>query len=124
MTQSEDQLTIINLINQADQLAGQKNAAAYVALFAEDGAIEGTQGQARGQAALKTMVDQVWAQEGQTLHLTTSVVVQSLTATTASATSILVIVAIPTLKIISLAQVTHQLALIDGQWRFTKRSIQ
>ncbi|KRM71178.1 hypothetical protein FC34_GL001869 [Lacticaseibacillus brantae DSM 23927] len=114
----------MQLITQADQLAGQKDAKGYVALFAEDGAIEGTQGQATGHEALMEMVQRVWQQEGQTLHLTSSVVIQSLTANTATATSILVIVEVTSRQIVSLAQVTHQLEQIKGQWLFTKRSIQ
>ncbi|WP_057895148.1 nuclear transport factor 2 family protein [Lacticaseibacillus brantae] len=124
MARCDDQFAIMQLITQADQLAGQKDAKGYVALFAEDGAIEGTQGQATGHEALMEMVQRVWQQEGQTLHLTSSVVIQSLTANTATATSILVIVEVTSRQIVSLAQVTHQLEQIKGQWLFTKRSIQ
>lgn len=123
MSQSDDLLTIMQLITQADQLAGQKDAAGYVALFAEDGAIEGTQGTATGHEALKQMVQDVWQKEGQTLHLTNSVLVQNLTATTATATSVLLIIDRDSLQTVSVAQITHTLALIDGHWLFTKRSI-
>ncbi|GAY71920.1 hypothetical protein [Lentilactobacillus kosonis] len=54
MGNSEDLLTIMQMITQADQLASQKDAKRYVALFSDDGAIEGTQGSAIGHEELKT----------------------------------------------------------------------
>jgi len=116
-------LTIMQVITQADQLAGQKDAASYVALFAEDGAIVGTQGTATGHAELKQMVQNVWQKEGHTLHLTNSILIQDLTTTTATATSVLLIIDANSQQNVSVAQVTHTLAKIDGRWVFTKRQI-
>jgi len=123
MSQSDDKLAIMQVIIQADQLAGQKDAARYVALFAEDGAIAGTQGMATGHAELTQMVTNVWQKEGHTLHLTNAIMIADLTAATATATSVLMIVDVDTLKIVSVAQITHTLALINGQWLFTERRI-
>lgn len=123
MDQSNDLLTIMQLIVQADQLASQKDAANYVALFAKNGVIEGTQGNATGHEELKKMVKDVWQKEGTTLHLTNSVLIKSLTVTTAMATSVLLIVDLTSLRIVSVAQIKHTLGLINGQWLFTKRSI-
>lgn len=123
MGNSEDLLTIMQMITQADQLASQKDAKRYIALFSDDGAIEGTQGSAIGHEELKNMVQNVWNKEGHTLHLTTSVVVNNLTATTATASSILLIIDSESLKNVSVAQINHTLARINGQWLFTKRRI-
>lgn len=123
MDQSNDLLTIMQLIVQADQLASQKDATNYVALFAENGVIVGTQGSATGHEELKKMVKDVWQKEGEALHLTNSILIKSLTATTAIATSVLLIVDLTSLRLVSVAQIKHTLDLINGQWLFTERSI-
>ncbi|WP_268913576.1 nuclear transport factor 2 family protein [Lentilactobacillus sp. SPB1-3] len=123
MGNSENLLTIMQMITQADQLASQKDADSYIALFSDDGKIEGTQGSATGQEELKSMVQNVWKNEGHTLHLTTSVIVNDWTDTTATASSILLIVDSDSLKNLSVAQISHTLKRINGKWLFTKRII-
>jgi hypothetical protein len=73
-----DRLDILELLARADNAATQRNAAAYLALFAEDGVLDGEKGEHRGRPALAEAVVRVWATERvASIHLTLNAVIDS-----------------------------------------------
>jgi uncharacterized protein (TIGR02246 family) len=125
---AEDRLAILDVITRADQAASNRDADAYVALFADDAVLDGTQGQHAGREALHAAVGPVWAAEGPaTLHLTLNPLVEPLDGNDepcAIARSILLIVdpAQP-ISIRTAAVITQILSHRDGQWRITRRTV-
>lgn len=114
---------ITNLINQADQLATDKNVPAYLQLFTENGAITGAEGTAQGQADLEEFLTKTWEKEPMTQHLTTSVIIEEISSTKAQASSGLLIVDTKKLKILSVNQVQHTLVKHNQKWQFSHRLI-
>ncbi|WP_265459539.1 nuclear transport factor 2 family protein [Enterococcus sp. HY326] len=114
---------ITNLINQADQLASEKNVAAYLQLFTENGAITGAEGTAQGQGDLEKFLTKTWEKEPLTQHLTTSVIIEDISATKAHASSALLIVDTKKLKILGVNQVEHTLVKQNQKWQFSHRLI-
>ena len=91
-----DRLEVLDLITRADAAAGARDAAAYLALFTEDAALDGDQGTYHGREALRRGLAQVWgAEPAGTLHLTLNPVIDADPAspTAAVAWSVLLIIA-------------------------------
>jgi hypothetical protein len=75
---TEDRLDILELLVRADNAATRRDVATYVALFAEDGVLDGAKGEHRGRNELARAVGQVWASEGtMSVHLTLNTVIDS-----------------------------------------------
>lgn len=125
---AEDRLAILDVITRADQAASDRDADAYVALFAEDAVLDGAQGNHAGTEALRAAVGPVWAAEGAaSLHLTLNPFVEPLDSEDeprAVARSILLIVdpAQP-ISIRTAAAITQTLSRRDGHWRITRRTV-
>ena len=65
------------MITRADEAASPRDADAYVALFAPDAVLDGTQGRHARREALRASVGPIWAAEGPaTVHLTLNPVIE------------------------------------------------
>jgi hypothetical protein len=83
-----DRLDILELLARADNAATRRDAHTYVALFAEDGVLDGEKGEHRGRRALFDAVGPVWASEGSSsVHLTLNAVIDTLPGETQGATA-------------------------------------
>jgi ketosteroid isomerase-like protein len=121
-----DRLAILEIITRADEAASRRDADAYVALFAEDAVLDGTQGRHAGRAAMRASVGPIWAAEGPaTLHLTLNPVIEPGPAgDQAVARSVLLIIdpaAPPAIR--AAAAITQELRRGDGSWRITRRTV-
>lgn len=123
----EDRLDIFELLARADNAATRRDVAAYVALFSEDGVLDGEKGEYRGRQALAEAVRRVWAAEGKaSTHLTLNVVLDQIPgrAHRAVATSVLVIVdpgPPPTLNNVS--TIVQHVDKTGTEWRITRRTV-
>jgi SnoaL-like domain len=78
---TDDRLDILELLARADNAATRRDTAAYVALFAEDGFLDGEKGEHRGRQALADTVGPIWASEGDaSVHLTLNAVIDPVAA--------------------------------------------
>jgi hypothetical protein len=121
-----DRLDILDLLARADNAATRRDVEAYVALFSEDGVLDGEKGEHRGRRALAEAVPAVWAAEGDaTAHLTLNAVIDADPdhADRAVATSRLLIVdpRPPTIK--NLATIVQHLQKAGTRWQITRRSV-
>ena len=72
-----DRLAILEVITRADEAASRRDADGYVALFAPDAVLDGTQGRHDGREELRASVGPIWAAEGPaTVHLTLNPVIE------------------------------------------------
>ena len=121
-----DRLAILDVITRADEAASRRDADGYVALFAPDAVLDGTQGRHAGRQALRAAVGPVWAAEGPaTLHLTLNPVIDPGPASDqAVARSVLLIIALaapPALR--TAAAITQELRRTEGSWLITRRTV-
>jgi ketosteroid isomerase-like protein len=121
-----DQLAILDVITRADEAASHRDADAYVALFAEDAVLDGTQGRHVGRQALRSGVGPIWAAEGPaTLHLTLNPVIEpGPSGDQATVRSVLLIIdpaAPPALR--TATAITQELRRTQGAWRITRRTV-
>ena len=121
-----DRLAILDVITRADEAASRRDADAYVALFAEDAVLDGTQGGHAGRAAMRASVGRIWAAEGPaTLHLTLNPVIEpGPSDDQAAVRSVLLIIepaAPPALR--AAAAITQELRRTEGSWRITRRTV-
>jgi hypothetical protein len=73
---ADDRLAITDLITRADDAASRRDVEGYVALFSDDGVLDGEKGEHRGRRALAEAVGPVWAAEGTaSRHLTLNVTI-------------------------------------------------
>jgi hypothetical protein len=123
----EDRLDILELLVRADNAASARNAAAYVALFTEDGVLDGAQGVHRGKAALRRAVGPVWAAEGAASnHLTLNVVIDPVVGRSdeATASSTLLIAtgdAAPTIRTVT--RIVQHVVRGDRRWLVSRRTV-
>jgi hypothetical protein len=90
-----DRLDILELLARADNAATRRDVRTYVALFAEDGVLDGEKGEHGGRRALADAVGPVWASEGDSsVHLTLNAIIDALPGQPHGAT------ATPTLMIV------------------------
>lgn len=122
-----DRLDILDLLARADNAATGRDVDAYVALFSDDGVLDGEKGEHRGRQALAETVGSVWAAEGDaSVHLTLNAVIEDTPdgPERAIATTQLVIIdpaRPPTIK--SLATVVQHLEKVPTGWQITRRSV-
>lgn len=122
-----DRLDILDLLARADNAATRRDVDTYVALFSEDGVLDGDKGEHRGRQALAEAVRSVWASEGDvTAHLTLNAVIEADPDHTdrAVATSQLLVVdpnPPPTIK--TLATIVQHLERSGTGWQITRRSV-
>jgi uncharacterized protein (TIGR02246 family) len=121
-----DRLAILDVITRADDAASRRDADAYIALFAEDAVLDGTQGRHAGREALHAAVGPVWAAEGPaTLHLTLNPVIEpGPSDDQATVRSVLLIVdpaAPPAIR--TAAAITQELRRVEGSWLITLRTV-
>ena len=123
-----DRLDILDLLTRADAAASARDAAAYLALFANDAVLDGDQGNYHGRDALRRGLAEVWgAEPAGTLHLTLNPVIDADPAspTAAVARSVLLIIgpgAAPAL--VGSAHITQYLRRGANGWRITRRSVE
>jgi uncharacterized protein (TIGR02246 family) len=121
-----DRLAILEVITRADEAASRRDADGYVALFAPDAVLDGTQGRHVGREALRASVGPIWAAEGPaTLHLTLNPVIEpGLSSDQAVARSVLLIIdpaAPPALR--AAASITQELRGTEGSWLIIRRTV-
>ena len=121
-----DRLAILDVITRADGAASRRDADSYVALFAPDAVLDGTQGRHVGREALRASVGPIWAAEGPaTLHLTLNPVIEpGLSGDQAVARSVLLIIdpaAPPALR--AVASITQELRRTEGSWLIIRRTV-
>jgi uncharacterized protein (TIGR02246 family) len=121
-----DRLAILDVITRADEAASRRDADGYVALFAPDAVLDGTQGRHVGREALRASVGPIWATEGPaTLHLTLNPVIEpGLSGDQAVARSVLLIIdraAPPALR--AVASITQELRRTEGSWLIIRRTV-
>jgi uncharacterized protein (TIGR02246 family) len=121
-----DRLAILDVITRADEAASRRDADSYVALFAPDAVLDGTQGRHVGREALRASVGPIWAAEGPaTLHLTLNPVIEpGLSGDQAVARSVLLIIdpaAPPALR--AVAAITQELRRTEGSWLIIRRTV-
>jgi hypothetical protein len=122
-----DRLDILELLARADNAATRRDTAAYVALFAEDGILDGEKGEHRGRQALADAVGPVWAGEGDaSVHLTLNAVIDPVPdrPEQATATSALVIVdpgPPPALRSVSI--IVQQVVKTGPTWIIARRTV-
>ena len=120
-----ESLEIMQLVARADNCATARDAEGYAELFTEEGVMTGVMGTARGRAALRDAVTDVWtAEPPRTLHLTLNVAIDE-SGRDPTVTSVMLMVtreAKPALLGSSLVrQVVRRTA--EG-WRIASRDIQ
>jgi ketosteroid isomerase-like protein len=121
-----DRLAILEVITRADEAASRRDAAGYVALFAPDAVLDGTQGRHAGAEELRASVGPIWAAEGPaTLHLTLNPVIEpGPSDVQAVARSVLLIIdAAPPPVLRQAALITQELRRADGSWLITRRTV-
>jgi hypothetical protein len=122
-----DRLDILELLARADNAATRRDAPTYVALFAEDGVLDGEKGEYRGRQALEDAVGTVWASEGDSsVHLTLNAVIDPLPSEprAATATSTLLIVDPgPPAAIRSTSAIVQEVVKIGDRWYIARRTV-
>jgi hypothetical protein len=121
---AEDSLAILQLIARADACATARDPDAYVALFTEDGVMDGAMGTAHGRSALRDTVAHVWAGEpAGTLHLTLNAVIDT-SGPQPSVDSVMLLLAAGTPPaIIGSAKVRQVVIRQPEGWRISRRTI-
>jgi hypothetical protein len=122
-----DRLDILELLVRADNAATRRDAHTYVALFTEDGVLDGAKGEHRGRQALADAVGSVWASEGaSSVHLTLNAVIdpQPSEPQGATATSTLIIVDPgPPVAVRSMSTIVQEVVKIGGCWYIARRTV-
>lgn len=123
MLSAEDHQAIENLVRSADEAATRRDDAGYAALYAEDGIMEGSKGNAAGRAAIRAAVKIVWAQEpAGSKHLTRGITIAEETGQII-ARSNLIIIAPGFTAPFAQASVTQTVRRTDEGWRIARRLI-
>jgi uncharacterized protein (TIGR02246 family) len=122
MLNAADRQAIDDLVRSADDAATRRDDAGYAALYTDDGLMEGSEGGAKGRAAIGAAVKAVWAQEpAGSKHITRDVVITEAGAVIAR--SKLVIVVQGTAVLFAQASVTQTLRRTREGWRIARRVI-
>ena len=122
-----DRLDILDLLVRADNAATRRDVEAYVALFSDDGVLDGDKGEHRGRRALTETVGGVWAAEGgATVHLTLNPVIEAApdhADRAVATTQLLIIDPSPPPIIKTLATIVQHLEKAGIQWQITRRTV-
>lgn len=123
MLNMADRQAIENLVRSADEAATRRDDVGYAALYAEDGVMEGSKGNAEGRAAIRAAVKVVWAREPmKSEHLTRDITIAE-EAGRVIVRSKLVIIAPGAAAPFAQASVTQTLRRTDEGWRIARRLI-
>jgi hypothetical protein len=124
---NDDRLEVFDLLARADNAATRRDVAAYVALFTDDGVLDGEKGEHRGTSELTDAVVKVWAAEGaKSFHLTLNVVIDDVAEDrrSARATSALLVVAPgPPPALLSVSAIVQHLEKLGTGWRIARRTV-
>jgi hypothetical protein len=122
-----DRLDILELLARADNAATRRDAHTYVALFAEDGVLDGEKGEHRGRRALFDAVGPVWASEGSSsVHLTLNAVIDTLPGETQGATAsstLMIADPGPPVAVRSVSTILQEVRKIGGRWYIARRTV-
>jgi ketosteroid isomerase-like protein len=124
MLTTDDRLAIADLIARYNRLADERDVEGTVALYADDGHIEGDFRTGPGPDGLRADLPGIFAMEG-TLkrHITTNHIIEG-DGARATVRSILVVCEGETLPGVgATADVTDELRKIDGTWKIARHHI-
>jgi uncharacterized protein (TIGR02246 family) len=123
MLSAADREEIEDLVRSADEAATRRDDAGYAALYAEDGVMEGSKGNAEGRAAIRAAVIAVWGREpAGSEHLTRDVTIGEESGKVV-AHSKLIIVTRGVSTPFAQASVRQTLRRTDKGWRIARRLI-
>lgn len=124
---ADDRLDILELLARADNAATRRDIATYVALFAEDGVLDGEKGEHRGRHTLAEAVGPIWASEGHTsVHLTLNPVIDRVRGRPGQATAtstLLIIDPGPPPSVRSVSTIVQQVVKTGPTWRIARRTV-
>lgn len=124
MLSSDDRLTILSMVSQADDFATARDVDGYLGLFTADASIGGTQGSFAGPAEIRQGVLDVWnAEPPGTRHLSTTVSIAVTDDDSAIAHFSLILASAQSLSIVGLATVAETFVRTPDGWRISKREI-
>jgi SnoaL-like domain len=122
-----DRLDILDLLARADNAASRRDVEAYVALFSDDGVLDGGKGEHRGRHALVEAVRAVWDSEGDaTVHLTLNAVIEAVPGhadRAVATTQLLIVDPSPPPAIKTLAVIVQHLEKSGTRWQITRRTV-
>lgn len=123
MLNMTDRQAIENLVRSADEAATRRDDAGYAALYAEDGIMEGSKGNAEGRDAIRVAVKAVWAQEpAGSEHLTRDITTAEEAGQIIARSKLLIVV--PGLAApFAQASVTQTVQRTDQGWQIARRLI-
>jgi hypothetical protein len=123
----EDRLDILELLSRADNAASGRDAAAYVALFTEDGILDGAKGEHRGRDALRDAVTNVWLSEGPaSAHLTLNAVIEPVDGQPNRARAISTLLIIdpgPPPRLENVSRIVQYVEKTGVDWKIARRSV-
>jgi uncharacterized protein (TIGR02246 family) len=123
MLNEADRQEIENLVRCVDEAATRRDDEGYAALYAEDGAMEGSKGNAEGRVAIRAAVKAVWAQEpAGSEHLTRSIAIAEESGQIIARSNLLIVapgLAAPFAQ----ASVAQTVRRTDEGWRIARRLI-
>jgi uncharacterized protein (TIGR02246 family) len=121
---AEDRLAIIDLVQLADNAATRRDHEGYAALYAEDGVMEGSQGNYTGRSEIAAATKEVWAREpSDALHLTQNITIAETDGTTVAHSWLVIITPKESKQILTTASVTQTIKKTSVGWRIYKRHI-
>jgi hypothetical protein len=119
-----DALTILRLAAEADTCATRRDAAAYAALFTEDGVMDGDMGHVAGRGALTAAVARVWESEAPgTLHLTCNAVVDDSGPAPTVASLMVMLIPQDAGVAVAAADIVQRFAQTPEGWKIQSRHI-
>jgi uncharacterized protein (TIGR02246 family) len=123
MLSATDIRAIEHLVRDADEAATRRDAESYAALYTEDGVMEGSEGGAKGRAAISGAVTAVWGREpAGSQHLTRDIAVTE-EAGVVIARSRLIIVVPGAAGPFAQASITQTVRRAGEGWRIARRQI-
>jgi hypothetical protein len=124
---ADDRLAILDLLARADNAATRRDGTAYVALFVEDGILDGEKGEHRGRRALAETVGPIWASEGAvSVHLTLNAVIDPVLGEPERATAtsrLLILDPGPPPIVGGVSTIVQQVVKTAGGWRIARRTV-
>ena len=123
----DDRLEVFDLLARADNAATRRDVETYVALFTDDGVLDGEKGEHRGRSELADAVAKVWATEAaNSFHLTLNIVIDDVADDKRSATAtsaLLVVAAGPPPTVLSVSTIIQRLEQVGTAWRIARRTV-
>jgi SnoaL-like domain len=124
---TEDRLDILELVVRADNAATTRDVDTYVALFTQDGVLDGEKGKHCGREALAVAVVPVWASEGtKSSHLTLNTVIDPAPDRPGEATAtstLLILDPGPPVVVLSVTSIVQSVIKTEGSWLIARRTV-